>query len=134
MRDWSIGLNNYWFKGSIHLEEVPFFWYYFDNFVSRVCDCFSWIPFLDEWFHLYVCSKVCDIRYAKTKVIYIPMPYFFLLEKFPERFKDENIHEYMDEEKVVINKEEALKLFTEFMVAYDKVESLSGMPKVGDLK
>jgi len=97
MKQWFIGTNNYWFTASIFLEKSPFVLMVIERLAMTICNVLIRVGFerVHDLWHINVCSKTTDLLYKHTKSIVIPMPYFYLKEKFPERF--EYSYEYNEE-------------------------------------
>lgn len=147
MRKWYIGYNNYYFTSSIHLEEAPWYVFTLDLLIPLICDYFPPIPLpkiniirdgektnLREYygttrdlFHLFICSKITDWCWNKTKKQFISFPYEKLNKMFPEDFKDYSDFDDDEKEKQII---EQNKIYSEnvgkrFEVEYNNLCKIS---------
>jgi hypothetical protein len=151
MKRWGVGVNNYYFTGSIILEEAPWYIFLIEYSIHFIC---HWIPRIPlskhikiiregeeytlrdyygttgDLFHIYICSPIFEWCWNRIKWQTISFPYTMLKEQFPDRFEDEN--EYLDkdsdeEEKknVKDNLEYSTKIGDEFKIVYDKLSNIS---------
>jgi len=149
MRQWSIGTNDYYYTGSIWLEEAPWYIFALGSFIQWICYFFPRIPLpkikiiregeetnLKDWygttgdlFHCFICDPIFGWCWGKIKSTYIEFPYLKLKEEFPEMFKDENNiwDDQSEEEKLVRekNSEYSKKVGEEFNIYYKKLQNIS---------
>lgn len=139
MRRWSIGINNYYFTGSIYLEEAPWYIFSLEDFIMKVCDIIPRMPLPnikikidgEEWtmksyygtfrdlFHVFICSKITIWCFSKIKTNEFKFPYFKLKEKYPEFFIE---NDYKDEDKELKENEKISKnIEKEFDKIYEKL-------------
>lgn len=120
MRTFGIYENDYYHTASISLEEINFFLYYLEGITQIICHCLGYIqiPFLDKikikrdnktytikeyygntlgsFFHTFICVKVTDYVWKKTKTTWISLPYFYLKNLFPDEFDFDQTNLYED--------------------------------------
>ena len=145
MRRWSTGTNNYYFTGSIFLEEAPWYIFFIESLIMNICHWIPRIPLpkikiiregeeynLRSWygttgdlFHSYVCSKVSEWCWNKTKNYNINFPYEMLRELIPASedpnpyFTDED-----DKEDLKKNLEYSKSVGKEFRTVYNKLDKI----------
>jgi hypothetical protein len=151
MRKWSVGTNDYYFTSSIYLEEAPWYIFTLDIIIPWICDYFPRIPLpkiniirdgektnLKEYygtardlFHCFVCSKITNWCFKKTKTQIISFPYEKLMKIFPEEFKnndDDDIYNDEDEKRTRnLNYEYSKKIGKEFMISYNKLHNIGNV-------
>ena len=141
MKKWNIATNNFYFTGSVHLEEAPFYIFTIEYITNYVCELIPDIPLpkikiirggektnlreyygcISDIFHVYVhvpISKWCD---EKIKITRIEFPYKMLKELFPENFTLIEDNEYLDDFKIKKNKNYSEEVEKEFKIVYKKL-------------
>ncbi len=142
MTRWGIGINNFWFTGSVILEEAPWYIFIIESCISWICHFIPPIPLpkikikIDgevtnlydyygttaDLFHVFVCDPIQQWCFRKIKNDWIHFPYFLLEQKFPEKFKDDHT---FTEEEVADNKIRSKIICDEFELAYKDLKLLS---------
>ena len=132
MRQWYIGVNNYWYTACIGLEDVPWYLLATEAIVMHVCDFISrlGIPIPKKWredygdlggvFHVHACVPITQFVFDRTERIRVSLPFFFLKEMFPEEFEDDD-ELWEDDKQRKKNEKLAKKLDKRYRSAYNKV-------------
>jgi hypothetical protein len=148
MRRWSAGTNNFYFTGSIFLEEAPWYIFFIEWSIMWICHFIPRIPLpkikivrdteetnLREYygttadlFHIYVCSNISQWCWDKTKNDCVSFPYDKLIELIPnsEDLNEYSTDSYDNDEDLKKNLEYSKLVGEEFKVVYDKLENISG--------
>lgn len=146
MRRWFIGTNNFYFVGSIYLEEAPWYIFALESGILKICDYFPRIPLpkikivrenekttLREWygsthdlFHIFICSPITDWCYKKIEIKSFSIPYEMIKEKFPKEIDNLDIPFDDDFEKNLIeeNKKYSELIGSYFKEAYIKLKKI----------
>ena len=143
MTRWFIGTNNYYYEGSIILEEGPWYVFFIEQIMNLICHYVPMIPLpkikiirdneetnlneyygtINDLFHLYVHDKIFKWCYNRIKMTFVRFPYQMLDEMFPGKVVDDN--DFDDEEmkeEVKKNKEISDQVYKEFKVVYEKLK------------
>ena len=152
MKNWTIGVNQFYFDSAIYLEEAPWYIFLLRNLIPFICNLIPRIPLpkikikikedgsepeetnLQEYygttwdlFHNFICVPLTG--WCFDNIIYksFSFPYDMLKKEYPEYFKD--IDNYEDDEEYKKESEENLEYSKyvegEFKKVYDKLENIS---------
>jgi len=142
MTRWFVGTNNYYYEGSISLEEAPWYIFAIEYIMDIICHYFPQIPLpkikikrngeiytLNEYygttadlFHLYIHLPIFKWLYKNITNTHLRFPFQMLQEYFPDKISYTDFSDFEESVKEIDeNKKYSEEVYEEFKLIYEKL-------------